>query len=187
MRVAMHPILRIGNSHGVEHFDRLLHRLSASHSTMSHQHLSHLGADLEIGIERGHRILKNHSDMGAADAVHDPLTRTNKLLVLESNRACDLSVGRQQPHDRQRSLTLTGARFTHNAQGGTGIQLEAQAVDGIHHAVFRREPYTQVVDRQKHGLPILGVQGIAQPVPDEVEAEQRDGQEARRECQRPPG
>ena len=82
-------------------------------------------------------------------------------------------------HHGQNRLAFAGSTLAHNTQRLPSVQGKADAVDGIHNAIWRVELHAQFFNfYQRHDeLPFLGVQCIAQTIADEVEAVQRDGQQ----------
>src|SRR4029078_10384228 len=70
VRVLFGSLVRRGNAGEREGLDGEVPRLPPAEPGVDARHLRHLIADGEDGIERRHRLLKNHRYAIAADAAH---------------------------------------------------------------------------------------------------------------------
>ena len=93
--------------------------------------LGELAADGQDRIERGHRLLEDHGDVGAAQPPHLALGQRRELAPGEPH----LAAGdprhrfRQEPHDRQRRHRFAGAGLAGDAQRLAGGDVEGDMVD----------------------------------------------------------
>ena len=102
MRIIANPRRGVGNSDGGQQIDRLRARLAARRPAVDDQRLRHLIANREHGIERGHRLLEDERDLGAADLAHPVLVERQQIAVLEDDAAAGDAARRlHEPHDRQ--------------------------------------------------------------------------------------
>jgi hypothetical protein len=70
MRVIRDATGRIGNGDLVHRFDGRVARLLARHVAVETESFGNLLADSVNGIERSHRVLKDHRDVVAANLAH---------------------------------------------------------------------------------------------------------------------
>ena len=70
MGVLSNAPLRLGDRHDPEEFDRPLHCLAAREASVDHEHLGHLEANAEDGVEGAGRLLENEPDPVAAYRAH---------------------------------------------------------------------------------------------------------------------
>ena len=92
VRVGRQPAFRVGDAHEVEELDRPRPGLAPRQAAMGDQRQRDLVADPVERIERGHRLLEDHRDLGAADAVQrrrrepDELRRRGSAPTLRPSR-----------------------------------------------------------------------------------------------------
>ena len=111
--------------------------------------LDDLGADPVDRVERGHRVLEDHRDLGAAHLLQLALARRRAAparAAAPSPRS-SRSRERDQPHDRLRGDALARARLADDRQHLARLELEGDAVDRLHVAVFGGEADAQVLTR----------------------------------------
>src|SRR5215472_2292386 len=87
-------------------------------------------AHCEEGIERHHRLLKDHRNVFAANDLHLGFCKTQQIRALKLDRSADDPPGRVggEAQDGQRGNALPAARLPYNAQCFT-------APHGVGHAV----------------------------------------------------
>src|SRR5436190_8985384 len=112
--------------------------------------LADLGAHLEDRIQRGHRILEHHRDLGPADVPQLLLRHLQQILAVEVRLASnDLARGlRDEPEDRHRADALARAGLADDAEGLAGIDVVGDPVDRLNDAVFGRELHREIPDRE---------------------------------------
>ena len=86
------------------------------------------------GIERYHRLLKDHRDPVAAHAAQGRLIRMQQRLAMKTDITAGVAGrrGREQPQHRQGGDALTGAGFAHQGQRFADRHLERQI---MHHGL----------------------------------------------------
>jgi hypothetical protein len=155
--------------------------LLARQALVQFQHLGHLPLHRQVGVERRHRVLEDHRDAVAADLVQFRAGIGQQVLALEQAWP---RRGRCPPAgpSGQHALALAGAALADDAEGLALVQREADAVDGGHLALGHWKRTLEVVHfaagSRGAGSAFLGVERVAQAVADEVEAVQRDRQQA---------
>jgi hypothetical protein len=102
---------------------------------MMHDDFDHLFFYGEERVQRRHRVLENHCDMTAPDAVQLPWLHLQQVPVPEKRFSANASVLRQQAHEREKELTLARTRLTNNGQRFTFIDFEIHPVDRLHHTL----------------------------------------------------
>ena len=140
---------------------------------MDAERLSHLVADGEERIQRGHRVLQDHGDTLAADLAHLARRLGQEVFSLEGEGAAhDAGGGGEQAHDGEGEGRLARARLAHDAERLPRIQPERDLVDGAHDApaAFAHIGGGELVDLEKRHrlseLTQLRVELDAQPVAD---------------------
>ena len=118
-------------------------------------------------IESGHRLLKNETDLSAADGAHVALAQLEEIAAaVEADRA-PIGFPRRlnQPQDRQRRHRLAAARFANDSKRLAPAQLQADVIDGPNHATARNfEGCREVLDPKKDGVAHLSSRGLAEDV-----------------------
>ena len=116
-------------------------RLAPRRAAVDEQRFRDLIADREHRVERGHRLLEDQRDLGAAHRAHRPSRRaSSRSRPLNRMRPAGDAAGRlHQPHDRQRGHRLAAARFADQPERLAGANLEADVVDGRRPAPRRRD------------------------------------------------
>ena len=98
-------------------------RLRACAPVMPHvqpQHFLDLEADGEHRVERRHRLLEDHRDVGAAQVLQLAARQRREVAPAVDDLAVridDRVLGRQQAEDRKRGDRLAGARLAHQRDG----------------------------------------------------------------------
>ncbi|MNC67594.1 hypothetical protein D3C75_1181020 [compost metagenome] len=83
---------------------------------MKPDRLHQLIADREYRIQRGHRFLKNHGDLTAANFPQLIFTLLTQVFAVKTYFTLFDETGlAQQSHDRERSDTFTASGFSNNA------------------------------------------------------------------------
>ena len=99
------------------------------HAEMRLQRLDDLGADGEHGIERGHRVLEDHGELGPAQLAQFLRRQAGEVAAGEHHPAAEPGALGQQLQDGARQHGLAAARFAHDAQRAAGRQAEIDIVD----------------------------------------------------------
>src|SRR5262249_3244484 len=91
----------------------------------------------------------DHPDLGAAQLPAAALRERCELLALESDRAGDARLGRQQPGDRERGHALAGPRLAGDPDPAAAGDVERGAADGVDGRAPGRERHGQVTDLEQ--------------------------------------
>ena len=94
MGISPRPLLGLGNVHPGEHVDGHCHRLALGEALVQRDRLADLAPDRVERIERGHRLLKDHRDVVAADGLHLGLVEREKVAAFETNGSAHYAAGR---------------------------------------------------------------------------------------------
>src|SRR6476659_11353997 len=114
---------------------------------MQDERLRDLPRDSEDGIERGHRFLKDHRDLIAADAPHLAFADLQEIDPFEANGAADDAAGgrRHQPQDRERCHTLAATTLTDHRTRLARLARVGHAVNGANDTVARKEMRLEIL------------------------------------------
>ena len=134
-----------GNLDGVECLHRARASRCARHAFVKFQHLRHLAFDRQIGVERSHRVLKNHGHAVAANPVQRGCRQGQQVLPVKQRLTRGRAIDGQQAHHGQHGLALAGTAFTDDAQSLPTAQRKADVVDGGQHAIGRLKLNAQFV------------------------------------------
>ena len=150
MGVIAHAFARPGHADHVERLGRARHRRRLGDVAMDADRLGDLATDGHRRVERGHRVLEDHADVVAADLADLLLADRNEVAAVQSDLAAgDEPAPRQQAHDRHRGHRLAAAGLADDAHGLSGLDVEAEAVDGVDGAAAQANPGFEIVDLQQ--------------------------------------
>ena len=99
MRKGAEPLARVRNTDFLQKLDDARLDLFGSYCVMQLQNLADLPGNRVQGIERGHRLLEDHGDVGAPNLAQPRLAAGDKVLALEIHLALNLRGARKQAHD----------------------------------------------------------------------------------------
>jgi hypothetical protein len=85
VRIGIEPLPRPGQLHAFEQLQGSGFGIAGAHVLVQAQGLSNLLPDRVQGVERRHRLLKNHRHAGTAQLAHLRLGQAHQLLALERN------------------------------------------------------------------------------------------------------
>ena len=92
---------------------------------MRQQGFSDLGADRHHGVERGHRLLKDHCHGAPAQGAHAFRIEREQVLAVELDAALDLRrAGLQQAQNRKRGHGFAGPGLAHQSERLAGRDVE---------------------------------------------------------------
>jgi hypothetical protein len=104
---------------------------------MQADRLGNLLTYAQNGIERSHRLLKNHGDIPAAFFPHGFFGERQKILTVKQHPAPgDLTIGGNQPHDGKRQHSFAATGLPHDAQRFTGAKRQRNAVNRPNNTSF---------------------------------------------------
>jgi len=135
----------------------LLHHLARVHDDDAVGHLRPVGAerprdlvaDGEERIERAHRVLEHHCDLGAAQRPHPVRRGADELLPAPDDRAAGHAAGPEQTQHGERGHALAGARLTDDRDGLARVHVEGHPGDRLDRPGRVVEPHAQVVHFQQ--------------------------------------
>ena len=93
VRIIIHPAAGVWNIDQFQKLDGAFARLMPVDLLVDAQHLDDLFADRQDRVQRGHRLLKDHADIPAANAAPLPLGKRQQIAALEQNPPAGLGVG----------------------------------------------------------------------------------------------
>ena len=152
VRIVAEPLLRPGQAHQRQHFDRAVQGLRLRGVLVQSHRLGDLVADGLGRVKRGQRVLEDHRDLVAADPAQILVLQADKLTAVELDRAADDgSARRQQSHDRQPRHGLAAARFPDDAEGLPGVDMQVDVADGLYDRAGELDMRRQVLDVKDWG------------------------------------
>ena len=182
---------------------RALRERAAAEPVVRGDRLAHLHADREHRVQRAHRVLQDHGDLAAADALHLALALREEIVAVEQDLAADDARRRprREPHQAQARHALAGAGLADEPERLALAHGERHAVHGLDRAPARDEVRAQLANVDDRGerrrsprppdasdpsqLAQLRVERVAQPVPEQVEGEHDEQDGERRARTRP--
>ena len=186
VRKGLHAPLGIGDADLLQQFDDSFRARAAVEIEMRLQRLADLEADGEAGIERGHRLLKDHRDVLARDLAAVPRAHRQQIRAVEAHRVgLDLRRQRQQAHHREHRDRLARAGFADDREHLVAIDRHVDAVDRLERAAARGEGDGEIADfeqRHRQLRRIFGSSASRRPSP--VEVDRDDGDQDRKARQR---
>ena len=139
---------RLGNPHLFQHGDRRRFGRSFGEPFIAHQDLCHLFTDGQHRVQGGHRILKNHRDLVAANGAHLRRGFLRQIVILEANAAAGYpSVAPQKLNDRLTGDAFPAARLADDADKLPRLHLKAHAAHRVNLALAGAEGGLQVLKR----------------------------------------
>ena len=103
----------------------------------------------ENGVQGGHRLLKNHRNLIAADFVHFLFGALGQVLAFKEDLAAvDIAVSVQELQNAHGGNALAAAAFPHDSQGPAGLHLVGNAVYGFDDALLGFKEGVQVAQFQ---------------------------------------
>ena len=160
VRVLVQPFGGLGHLHQAQDLDGPLPGLPAAHVPVEPDPLGDLATDGQCRVQRGHGVLRDEGDLVAPDLTHGLLVQSGQVPPQQGDGPPGhMTVGRQQPHDRQPGGALAAPGLAHNPDALALGHLEGDAVHGHHgtcsHVEFGAE-VLQLEDRTRHHRSVLG-------------------------------
>ncbi|MNH28646.1 hypothetical protein D3C79_888310 [compost metagenome] len=133
MRVVFQPAFGIANTDAIQALNNLPARYVAPHAAVQGQHFRQLFLNGVQGIERHHRLLKNHRNLVAAHFAQFGFRRMQQRTSVEPDipTGIDHRRRRQQAQHRQRGHAFARARLTDQSQRFRLFYLQRNAVDHL--------------------------------------------------------
>ena len=150
VRIVLEAHLRARDPDLVEQLGRAPLGLRLVHREVGLERLADLPADGQHRVERGHRVLKDHRDLAAADRAQLLVRQREQVAAAEHRRALrDAPVARQDPEQGQRGDALAAAGLADDSERLAGCDVEGDPVDGVDEPSLRPEADVQVVDAEE--------------------------------------
>jgi len=151
----------IGQAHLGEEFPGPVQGLGLAQPLVQHEGLGGLEAHAQHGVERGHGLLEDHADAGAAHPAKFLGRHGQKVAPLEERApARDAPGAGRQAQDGEREHRLAAARFAHQAQAFAALQGEAHPVHGLGRAFGGVEGHAEAVECEQ-GVHVFFLEGRA--------------------------
>src|SRR5205814_5988469 len=143
--------------------------------------LADLRPDLVDRVQRRHRVLEDHRDLGAADVAEAALRLRDQVLALVEHLALEARIRPAgEAEDRHRGHALTGAGLADDPEDLAAVEREIDAVDRAYDAVLGRELDLQILDLEEPlGHSLGGPDPRVEPGVDEVDQSAEDDDEER--------
>ena len=131
VRIFVQPLFRCRDAHPAQHLERPRAAFLARGVAVFADHLRDLVADPQGGVERCHRLLKDHRDPVSAQLPQGSRIRREQVFSLKDRRAAfdPERCAREQTHQRQRRQAFAAAGFADDAKRLPGIERKAQILD----------------------------------------------------------
>ena len=143
----MCPPGRFRDAHQIKCGHRTLERLPGWCPLVRPNRFGDLHANSHHRIQRGHRFLKDHRDVVAANAAHLRFGQGQQVAILVPDatafypgRRC-----RQQSQNRQGGDALAAAGLADYGQGFPAVDFERNAVDCAHHTIAGMKVGAQIL------------------------------------------
>ena len=179
VRVAADALGRAGHADIFERLDGALHGSRAIQFVVEQERLDELLLDAQVGIERRHRVLKDHRDALAADGA-ELLLRARQQIDAVEQRTATFDASRRlrdEAHERVARHRFTRAALADDSERLAFLHRERNVLHRAHNAVARVEAGSEVLDVEQWHESILrrlGIERVTQSVAEEVQREQRD-------------
>ncbi len=145
VRIGLHGPLRRRHAHAAQQRHGALARSRRGEAAMRGHRFHELLGDAQHGVERGHRVLKDHRDLAAAHVADFVLAEPREVAATKDDAAADDARGLvQQPHDGFRADALARAGLADDAERLAGAEVEADAVHRAYRPGVGQEPGAQV-------------------------------------------
>ena len=125
---------------------------------MEHHHFGNLIADGVEGIQGGHRLLKNHGNLAAANLPDAPASGVqlgqidNRAVFLVQKHLPFYNFARRlfdQPHNRVGGDAFATATFAHHTQRRLAAQCQIDTVDSLDSSPFKKKIGLEIFDFQQ--------------------------------------
>src|SRR5512145_3136354 len=105
---------------------------------MEFERLGDLATDREHRVERGHRILKDHSDAVTSHMANLLIVTIEQVLTIEQHLATNDPPwwGWNKPHHRERGHTFARSALADDPQCLTPIEVERHIIDGLDNPIL---------------------------------------------------
>ncbi len=179
---------RVGNADPFQHGNRArLERVAAKVGVTVALRVDELRAQCENRIERSHRILEDHRDTRAAQLAQRLRLERQKILPVERDASRHAAgVFREKSEQGKRERRLAAAALADKAEDLTPADRQADVAQHVQGTVARRRSRRTGFRSRRAGrtswlAPQLGIDGVAQRLAEQSEAECGERQHGRPE------
>src|SRR5262245_40138532 len=153
MGIGVHPRLRIGDFDQAKHINGLCACLFFAQPLVQTDRLADLIAHSKHRIERGHRLLKNHGNLVAANFAHLLVAKLEEIVPAITNLAADdLSRRRwDQSHNRKRRDALATTGLADESEGFPFRDVKTDAVNCPYFSFWRKKRGLKILDLNEIG------------------------------------
>ena len=150
VRVVVDDHLGARHTHTFQDLDGPFESFLRGELLVNAQRLAHLKADLHGRVQGCERILEDHADLRAAQLALLLQRTLRQVLSVQNDLAGGdgASLG-EQTHEGQGGHRLTGAGFTHDAQGFARVNVQVDTGEGVDHAGADLNVSVEVPDVQE--------------------------------------
>ena len=150
VRVVVDDHLGARHTHTFKDLDGPFESFLLGELLVNAQRLAHLKADLHGRVQGCERILEDHADLRAAQLALLLQRKLRQVLSVQNDLAGGdgASLG-EQTHEGQGGHRLTGAGFTHDAQGFARVNVQVDTGEGVDHAGADLNVSVEVPDVQE--------------------------------------
>ena len=99
---------------------------------MHEDSLGNLRADRHAGVERGHRVLKDHGEKASAQLLELLFRIRRDVRIVYKNFSCHARVFRQQAHNGLKQCAFAAAGFSDDGQHLARVQRQVNAPHRLH-------------------------------------------------------
>src|SRR4029453_10853378 len=132
MRIKTGPRPSVRYADALQHLDGVFTRLVAGVAQMQLRNFGDLHPHGQEGIQRGHRILENHRQLGASNISQLALLQLAQVPAFEHDLPCaDRARVWNQSEQRQAGDGLAGTGFTDDTERLTLPDVEGNAVNHV--------------------------------------------------------
>ena len=152
VRIGIEPLLRTRNAHERQQLQGARPRRALGHLAVGAQRFADLVPDPVERIERGHRLLEDHAEPAAAEAVQLARGEPQDLLAGHLHGAGGETVGGEQAHNGHHRLALARAALADDGERLAWRHVEADAAHGPQLAVGGAEADVERAQAEDRGF-----------------------------------
>ena len=154
VRIGPHALQGLVDAHQLQQLGGAVARLAGPHVAVQQQGFGHLVANPVVGVERRHRLLEHHADLGAPDGAHLARLCPQQFAPAKADPRALAVDARRRGHQARNGKGGDGFARTGlagQAQGGAGPHRKADAVQRPHLAMGGAEQHIQVLHLHQRG------------------------------------
>ena len=149
VRIGVKPLTRPGQLHAFEQLQGAGFGVAGTHVLVQAQGLGNLLPDRVQGVERRHRLLKNHRHARTAQLAQLRLGQAHQLLALQHDGAAHAGAFGQQAHQGQSRERFAAAALANQAHRLAAFHAPGHATQSRCPAPGRGQAHPQIIDLQQ--------------------------------------